>query len=257
MQKEINFRTPKPYSKRTRGSQTKPPIKRFYILCEGEKTEKMYFDGVFNYRAELFIDMLIDIQVLEQKGEHNPHPLNLAKACCAKLEKSQQASCDDADEKAAVEIANDEKVKEFDFSDYRSDLDEIWLVFDRDPGSLTEKQWSEINTLGKEHGINIAISNPTFEIWLLLHVSDITLFSKSELYENKWVTSSKNKRYLEKLLATESKRNYKNKKLEFSYFKDKIDFALTQSDTLETEPPKVFNSLGTSVGLLIKKLRQS
>ncbi|WP_176542455.1 RloB family protein [Bacillus wiedmannii] len=53
-------------------SQTEAPNKKFIFVFEGEKTEKQYFEGLFNSREELGIKDLIDIKTLEREdGSHS------------------------------------------------------------------------------------------------------------------------------------------------------------------------------------------
>lgn len=47
------------------------------------------------------------------------------------------------------------------------DFDEVWCVLDVDEFDL-----AEAIGLAREHGINLAVSNPCFELWLLLHHAD-------------------------------------------------------------------------------------
>lgn len=73
------FRRPKPFGSRSKTSEVLEPKKSFFIICEGEKTEKQYFDGIFNYRSDLKIHQLVDIVVIEQaEGQtHIPHPFHI------------------------------------------------------------------------------------------------------------------------------------------------------------------------------------
>lgn len=48
-------------------SQTEEPNKKYIFVFEGEKTEKQYFEGLFNFRDELNIKDLIDIRTLERE----------------------------------------------------------------------------------------------------------------------------------------------------------------------------------------------
>jgi hypothetical protein len=51
--------------------------------------------------------------------------------------------------------------------------DQVWLVLDMDLGSGNRlAQLSDLTTLCRQKHWNLAISNPCFELWLLLHVSD-------------------------------------------------------------------------------------
>jgi hypothetical protein len=46
--------------------------------------------------------------------------------------------------------------------------DEVWAVFDRD----THPRFDEAIALCKKHGVEVARSNPCFEVWLILHIRD-------------------------------------------------------------------------------------
>jgi hypothetical protein len=50
------------------------------------------------------------------------------------------------------------------------DFDETWLVIDRD--RWTDKMLAEVATGARQREHQLAVSNPCFELWLLLHVSD-------------------------------------------------------------------------------------
>lgn len=52
--------------------------------------------------------------------------------------------------------------------------DEIWIVFDVDKqsGSTRRTQVIQATEDACRRGWNVAVSNPCFELWLLLHVSD-------------------------------------------------------------------------------------
>lgn len=53
---------------------------------------------------------------------------------------------------------------------YPDEGDIIWCVFDRDDNS--EKMLSDARDLAEKAGYKIAFSNPSFEIWFLLHFHD-------------------------------------------------------------------------------------
>lgn len=52
--------------------------------------------------------------------------------------------------------------------------DEVWLVFDVDArsGSGRERQVIQVSEDAARRGWNVAVSNPCFELWFLLHVRD-------------------------------------------------------------------------------------
>ena len=58
----------------------------------------------------------------------------------------------------------------------RKDFDEIWAVFDKDDAQLSPGNTARFNgafTLARQESINIAYSNEVFELWLLLHLTDV------------------------------------------------------------------------------------
>jgi hypothetical protein len=50
--------------------------------------------------------------------------------------------------------------------------DEVWCVFDVDEHPYL----SEAIGLAEEHGINVAVSHPCFELWFILHYEDQTAY---------------------------------------------------------------------------------
>jgi hypothetical protein len=51
-------------------------------------------------------------------------------------------------------------------------VDELWMVIDRDRWTI--QMLSDIISQCKQKGIGLCISNPCFEIWLILHYKDLT-----------------------------------------------------------------------------------
>jgi hypothetical protein len=94
--KTPRFRKPKPFGSRSEMSEISEPKKSFYIICEGEKTEKQYFNGVFNFRNELKIHQLIDIVVIEQEEgqKHLPHPVHIVNGCISLIDNEDGTQID-------------------------------------------------------------------------------------------------------------------------------------------------------------------
>lgn len=59
-----------------------------------------------------------------------------------------------------------------DFSDFTKGRDEVWIVADKDLS--TDYQLAQALKQTQAEEMNLAISTPCFEIWLLLHLSDLT-----------------------------------------------------------------------------------
>lgn len=106
----------------------------FLISCEGSVTEPEYF--------EYFQKQAI-VKCLRAKGQSSPQ---------AVLERMK---------------------KEFDRTSFKKG-DEAWLVVDKD--NWDDAQLSELHLWTKKRGIvkrGLAVSNPRFELWLLLYFEDV------------------------------------------------------------------------------------
>lgn len=81
--------------------------------------------------------------------------------------------------------------------------DELWMVIDRDFQSWTIKMIREVaQKCHQKKGYFLGLSNPAFELWLLLHLVDVTTLSEQEketLLANRKV--SLDKTYSKKLLS--------------------------------------------------------
>lgn len=129
---------PAPYRRR----RTRQIGRKIIVVCEGS-TEKKYFDGI---RKSLRLPTL-QIRVVDADGTD---PLTLVKAAIALREES---------------IAD--KLWLMD--------DQVWAVFDGDE-HLTANlvRWKNAIHLARERKVNLAVSNPSFELWYLLHFQDQT-----------------------------------------------------------------------------------
>ncbi|WP_370576115.1 RloB family protein [Methanomethylovorans sp.] len=118
------------YSRRKRGKR--PTRNKMLIICEGEKTEPMYFE---NYRTpQNNLDVI---------------PIPSSRKDVGSIVEFAKKKLQDLD------------IKGGDF---------IWCVFDCD-----ENTDDKISTAYKNAGksINMCLSNPSFELWFLLHFSYI------------------------------------------------------------------------------------
>jgi hypothetical protein len=116
------------------------PRPHILVCCEGKVTEPSYFNGL----KQEGHNTLLHVEV--KPGGSVPKALiDYAVNSKHAAEKNARAQKDD-----------------------NLKYDEVWCVFDVDahPHLLDAKQKAEAN------GINTAISNPCFELWLLLHFQD-------------------------------------------------------------------------------------
>jgi len=192
------------------------------IATEGEKTEQQYFNGVKlkckEYSSKIHVEIL------------DPRPDGLSAP------------------KYVLHQLNHYK-KEYGMNSN----DELCMVIDRDKQSWTEAEISSIAEECSNKKYLLALSNPCFEVWLLLHLKDIDSYpeeQKIQLFENK-------RSYL-KTEIRNALGEFNPSNLDIDNFWHGIDNAIQRAEFLDTEPNDRWpNSLGTRVYLVMKKLMNS
>lgn len=116
----------------------KPERRTVVVFCEGEKSEPNYIEGLKRL-PEVRGRTWLRLEVDPDQGV----PLTLV-------------------QRAAQRIADPE-------------VDECWCVFDVE-WPKNHPNLPEAVALAREHGVGLAISNPCFELWLVLHFTDQTAF---------------------------------------------------------------------------------
>lgn len=106
------------------------------------------------------------------------------------------------------------------------------------------------------------MSNPNFELWLLMHFPDIKQYELQKLLKNEknlkhhlFKEASINKKYLEILVSKNAGGYSKGCKLEFKKFLPFIDIAIKQAKLYCEDSQKLVDELGTCVGKLIEEMR--
>ena len=117
------------------------PLRRVIIACEGTKTEPDYFDAIrSHYRLTS-----AQIVIAEHSGTD---PRSIVEAAVKKRR----------------ELTLDKSWRSGDFA---------WAVFDGDEHIENNRQnWLEALDMARRKSIGVAVSNPSFELWYLLHYQD-------------------------------------------------------------------------------------
>lgn len=136
-------RTPKPIARRAVG--VREPKKRVLVVAEGSKTEPQYL-ALIQPRCKV---ALIELEVVDERATD---PRSLVRRAC--------------------EIKSEADREHRRTKDPNAVLEEVWCVFDVDEHRFL----MEARQQAHDNGIHLAISNPSFEIWLLLHFQDQTAF---------------------------------------------------------------------------------
>ena len=138
---------------------------------------------------------------------------------------------------------------------YVKGFDKICLILDRDYSSFKEYQYDKVLEICKDYKFSLGISNPNFEFYLLLHLTDGKSLDHGKVKNNPNIT--RKKKYVEFEL------NREMKKLTTAYRKNKYDAELLIkrfSDLKEnvagyaTDNLKLKNEIGTSVHYIIEEI---
>ncbi len=202
-------------------SQDTKEVYLISIASEG-KTEEQYFDGIH----DLDYSEIIKVERLEKEDETDTksHPNHV------------------------IELLDERK--EY-WQEHGIEANELWMVVDRDKQNVSEEQLNAIIDKCKKEGYNLALSNPTFELWLLMHVNDLKGYSKEDLLNNEKV--NKTRRFIDKELSV-ILGGYNKKNLKFENFEAGIKDAIQRANGFPTDNNSLLKELGTSVCVLVDKL---
>jgi hypothetical protein len=136
-----------PTSELRRRKPSREPRPRILIVCEGRRTEPSYFRALrVQFRA------VVELEV--EPGETTPRKL-VRRAMAMK----QEAEFD-------ARSQGDRFLR----------YDEVWCVFDIDEHPYL----ADASQQAQAHGIGLAISNPCFELWALLHFQEQSAFIRGK-----------------------------------------------------------------------------
>lgn len=68
------------------------------------------------------------------------------------------------------------------------EYDQVWCVFDRDPGAWTAENFNNALKNAKRHDFHVAYSNESFELWYILHFQFLNTATSRIDYEDKLTT---------------------------------------------------------------------
>jgi hypothetical protein len=114
--------------------------RRYLLYCEGAETEPSYFRGLMR----VLRTTLIDVEI----GDEQKDPKGLVELAKAHRDRARRAA----------KRAGDDSLK----------YDEVWCVFDVDQHARLADAIQQAAACS----IELAISNPCFELWLLIHFVD-------------------------------------------------------------------------------------
>jgi hypothetical protein len=191
--------------------------KLIIIATEGTSTEKRYFEDMVS--PKFYPNPRVHVHVIE------------------KLTTASSPS--------HVLRSLDEFKKRYSLGTY----DQLWMVIDLD--EWKNKELRSVATQCDQKKYNLAVSNPCFEFWLLLHVKSIDEYSQDELLElqkNERMSSGRTRldRELVKQVGSYSKTDLKT-----SDYLPFVEKAISRARKLDKNPEYRWpNAIGSRVYLL-------
>lgn len=207
------------------------PYQKFFFICEGANTEVFYFKRLIDLRKQLGIHPLIDLCLLEKTEEDRTisYPLKLIEF--AELQKQEQA---------------------FHFD---PDRDKMIVVFDADIFEKNSPNYGQVLAKAQEYKDIVAVTNPAFELFLLLHYegsfeSDIVPNAENILQNGK----ENNKTFIYRLLFQHTKMNSKTNP-RIGDLAMNVDVAIEQEQKLNQDIDQCHGKLTCNIGKIISDIR--
>lgn len=208
-----------------RASNTSEKEKIFVLAFEGNKTEDRYFSAFKG--SDKFNDELIYLHLLKRaRNDTNSAPSHVFN----RLKK--------------------EVKDEFNFGH----SDELWMIIDTDSWPNIPDIIDACNKLGN---MFVAVSNPCFEFWLLLHRKDVNEYSGDEkalILENRKISNNRN--YVDSKIV-EAVGSYNKSRLRVDDFLPFIEKAVAQSKALDVPKESYPTRLGSHIYKLIERIQKN
>ena len=276
----------KSYDRETPNEQITPK-KIYFISVEGVATEVEYLQGLSDYRTELSINALVNIEVLRRKtkdGYSAPEQvIELLEEYLSLREAGNNIFPDIPDEiknnfspdfiQLYIETPGSISPKErnrfelalrktgYDLayrkylSKYTSNFDEFCILIDRDAGSHSSEDMNFILQYCKENNYRCFITNPCFEFWLLLHFSDVYEEYSDQLdliRENKKVSNAHT--FVSNELSVKAHHGKKGIAFKEKYLPH-IEEAIIRASKFASDNEALITDIGCNIWILIKEMQ--
>lgn len=224
------IRTYTDWNKRpTDAEDQKEPFRKYFFICEGANTEVWYFRKLIDMRKQLGIHPMIDIRLMEKTEED----ANLSNP------------------KALIEFA--EKQKDVAENKFDKKHDKMIVVFDADIYKNKPDDFKEIYETGIQNNI-LAITNPSFELFLLLHYEnaydEIIMPNGEQILQNQKIGK---RRYITMLFTDKSGMNPKENP-SIGELAANIRVAICQERNLNQDAKNALDNLTCNIGKIIQDI---
>lgn len=234
--------------------------KLIFISCEGSVTEWEYFKDIINIVFANIGSKVKVINIVEDalnKNAKNRTP----------EENRQVSSCNPKNLLDKMSAYKSKHKEEYNFEEHQQD--EFWLIMDVDDhtdqtiidskGESNLDKWNSVLNECNNKGYQYAVSNPFFELWLLLHFDDVNeddyRYAVNNLHS--YVPTDHYKNRLSDLNVPLKKDKHINKTHYKKYNKDAISNAIQRAEALDPEPKCNYpTDLGSTVYRLLKSIKE-
>lgn len=201
------------------------PFRKYFFICEGANTETFYFRKLIDLRKELGIHPLIDVCLWEKTGS-------------------------DKDISFAKNLTNFAlKQKNNKDNGFDIERDKMIVVFDGDIFEEKVKGYVELIEKIEESDI-AAVTNPNFELFLLLHIED-SYKNHIKGHEDEFLFKGYHRAYdlLHDLTGMNSKKNPK-----IGDLAQNVKYAIKQEKSINQDVHNCKGVLTSNVGLIIESI---
>lgn len=207
--------------------------KRYWFVCEGRNTEVSYIRCLNNRRKDIGINALIELCPYKKQG----------------------ADKGITDPKSLVKYT-ERLCKDGKFEDFDDMHDKIVVVFDADVFQRDNNtaEFENVRMEGEQKGFLLGISNPCFELFLLLHYprSYEESIKQDEVNILKNDKVSGQKRYVQDVLARYQKTNSKTKAI--GNLASNVKVAIEQEKNLNQDNRQCIGNLTSNIGTIIERI---
>ena len=194
------------------------------VASEGKDTERIYFKAL----AKEYTNPRVHVHILERSEaeQNNSSPEHVLK------------QLNDYKEQYALEAD-----------------DELWLVVDKD--RWTEAMLSRVATeCAQDDYMHMALSNPCIELWLLLHLVDVTSLTSEE--QQQWLENRRKSKSADPYLKVRLRQemgSYHEAAYDAQMLIAHVEKAIERAKTLDKNPSDRWpQTLGTRVYLLAESV---
>lgn len=266
--------------------ETAEPKRIVFLSVEGTKTEVSYFRYIEKFRENLGIKKIVHIEVLE-KNDTKSDPNNVLELLEEYVQFRESGTFQD--EVASLDLKNYDtqfirtylnnslniparQRNKFEnvlrkerlnllylnfLSKYHGENDAFGIVIDRDCDSHSIKQMNEIMATCKQKGYHCFVTNPCFEFWQLLHVSDVV--KEYEEYHDRFLANEKDARgntFVSNLLYDKThQRKALPLKAFVEFYLPNIDLAIARAKDFASDG-ELIDKIGTNLGDLFDLMRK-